>query len=76
MATNPVNLAESDYKTALARARQTAEAAGELRPPMTGRIVSPLDPEERSAVLRLLTDGTYARAATMVGEQDPDLADQ
>jgi hypothetical protein len=62
-------------REAVVRARQAAEAAGELRPPEPGPCRSPLPPEAAEAILELLRDGTYAAAVARVVAEDPELAD-
>ncbi|MCA1846537.1 MAG: hypothetical protein LC792_25750 [Actinobacteria bacterium] len=75
MATDPLAL-HDDFAAVVAKTRREVVAAGEHKAPTPGDYVSPLGPEERDAIMRLLHDGTYARAAARVGEEDPDLADQ
>jgi hypothetical protein len=74
MATDPIDLSD-DLAVAVSRARRALEERGELRPPVIRPFVSPLDDEERAAVLEALKSGAYERAVTEIGEQDPDLAD-
>lgn len=50
--------------------------SGEDKAPAAGEYVSPFGPEERDAIMRLLRDGTYHRAAARIGEEDPELSDQ
>ena len=75
MATDPISLGD-DFEAAVARARRSAELAGELRPPVIGPYVSPLDDEERDLVLEVLRDGTYEGAVAAIAAEDPDLASQ
>jgi hypothetical protein len=75
VATDPLAL-EDDFSAVVDRVRREIVASGENRPPDPGGYTSPLGPEERDAIMRLLHDGTYARAAARVGDDDPDLADQ
>jgi hypothetical protein len=75
VATDPLRL-EDDFANVVARVRREIVAAGKHKAPKSGRYQSPLGPEEREAILRLLRDGTYHRAAARVGEEDPELADQ
>jgi hypothetical protein len=72
MATDPVDLSD-DLAAALSRARRSLEERGELRPPVIRPFVSPLDDEERAAVLEALRTGAFERAAAELGAQDPDL---
>jgi hypothetical protein len=75
MATDPRAL-DDDFYVVVDRIRGEIVAAGENKPPVPGGYTSPLGPEERDAIMRLLRDGTYARAAARVGIEDPELADQ
>lgn len=75
MATDPL-ARHDDFAAVVGRVRQEVAAAGENRPPVPGGYTSPLGPEERDAIMRLIHDGTYARAAARVGIEDPELADQ
>jgi len=50
--------------------------AGENKAPLAGEYGTPFGIEERDAIMRLLRDGTYHRAAARVGEEDPELSDQ
>jgi len=70
---NPSGLAD-DFGTAVATARRRLAAKGELSPPNPRPYVSPLDDEEREAVLELLRSGAYADVAAAVSTDDPDLA--
>ena len=65
-----------DFEAVVARARRAAELAGALQPPVIGPYVSPLSPEEREAVLALLSDGTYQCAVDAIAAEDPDLASE
>lgn len=67
---------QDDFVAVVERARRELVAAGENKAPVAGGYVSPLGAQERDAIMRLLHDGTYARAAARVGAEDPDLADQ
>ena len=75
MATDPRRL-EDDFAEVVARVRRDIAAAGRNKAPKPGGYRSPFGPEERDAVLRLLRDGTYHRAAARVVEVDLELADQ
>lgn len=75
MATDPLAL-HNDLFAVVDRVRREVVAAGENRPPVPGGYTSPLGPEERDVIMRLIYDGTYARAAARVGIEDPELADQ
>lgn len=75
VATNPLRL-EDDFDAVVAKVRRELIAAGKNKAPAIGEYVSPLGPEERTAIMRLLRDGTYHKAAARVGEEDPELADQ
>jgi len=61
-----------ELRQVVERARQTAEAAGELRPPAVG----PIRAEAREAVIGLLRDGSYAAAVARIAAADPELADR
>lgn len=74
MATDPVDL-PNERALAVARVRRELEAKGELRPPVIGPFVSPLDDEERAAIAEALRTGAYERAVAEIGRSDPDLAD-
>jgi hypothetical protein len=63
-----------DLWAAVARARARAEETGELRPVVTGALKTPVSDELRAFVRQVLADGTYAREAKRIGEDDPDLA--
>lgn len=75
MATDPLAL-DDDFAAVVERVRREVAAAGENKAPVPGGYVSPLGAYERDAIMRLLRDGTYARASARVGAEDPDLADQ
>lgn len=75
VATDPLAF-QDDFVAVVERVRREVAAAGENKAPVAGGYVSPLGAQERDAVMRLLHDGTYARAAARVGTEDPDLADQ
>jgi hypothetical protein len=74
VATDPVDL-RNERALAVERVRGELEARGELRPPVIGPFVSPLDDEERAAVAEALRTGAYERAVAEIGTNDPDLAD-
>jgi hypothetical protein len=74
MAMQPLEV--DDLETVVLRARRQLVASGRHKAPATGLYASPLDAEERAAVLALLRNGTYREAARRVGEADPELADQ
>lgn len=65
-----------ELREVVARARRAAEAAGELRPPGTGPLVSPMPVEARDLVMEWLRDGGYAAAVARIADIDPDLADR
>ena len=75
VATDPLDL-EDDIVAVVARARRRMIAAGKDKAPVVGAYRSPFRAEEREAILELLRDGTYHRAAARVAAADPDLADQ
>jgi hypothetical protein len=75
VATRPLE-SRDDFADAVRRVRAEIVAAGEDRAPVAGEYVSPIEPGERDAIMRLLHDGTYRRAAARVGAEDPELADQ
>jgi hypothetical protein len=75
VATDPLVL-QDDFAAIVERVRHEVAASGENKAPVPGGYESPLGAEERDAIMRLLRDGTYARAAARVGIEDPDLADQ
>lgn len=75
MATEPDAL-HDDLFAVVDKIRREVAAAGEDKAPGSGGYASTLGPEEREAIMRLLRDGTYARAAARVGNDDPELADQ
>lgn len=75
MAAGPPALPD-DFAAVVDRIRREVAAAGENRAPVPEGYVSPLGADERAAIVRLLQDGTYARAAAGVGAEDPALADQ
>jgi hypothetical protein len=66
MATDPIDLSD-DLAAAVSRARRALEGRGELRPPVLRPFVSPLDDEERAAVLEALNSGAYERAVAEIG---------
>lgn len=75
MATDPLAL-HDDLSAVVDRVRRDIAAAGENKPPVPGGYTSPLGPEERDVIMHLIHDGTYARAAARIGNEDPELADQ
>lgn len=75
VATEPDAL-QDDFFAVVDRVRREVVAAGENKAPASGGFTSTLGPEEREAIMRLLRDGTYARAAARVGKDDPELSDQ
>jgi hypothetical protein len=75
VATDPLAL-HDDFAAVVDRVRREVAEAGENKAPAPGGYVSPLGAEERDAIMRLLHDGTYARAAARIGVDDPDPADQ
>lgn len=66
--TRPVHLVEAVH-----RARVGLETSGEL--PRPGGYRSPLGPEDRAVVARLIADGTYRRLADAVAATDHEVAD-
>jgi hypothetical protein len=58
------------------RARAALVEDGELPAQHREAYRSPLGPEEREFVLRVLRDGTYDAAVAQIGLEDPELADQ
>jgi hypothetical protein len=76
VALDPLALDDDDLAAVVERVRREVAAAGENKAPSPGGYRSPLGIEERDAIMRLLRDGTYARAAARIGDDDPDLADQ
>jgi hypothetical protein len=72
VATDNVDLAQ--LEVAVARARGRAAASGELHPKASSSAPSPVGAAVGEFVERILTDGTYARTALRIGEEDPDLA--
>jgi hypothetical protein len=73
VSTRPVHL-DPDLADAVKRARVGLEASGEL--PRPGGYRSPLSPEGRAEVDRIIRDGTYKRLADAVAATDPEIADQ
>ncbi len=61
---------------AVERARELAEATGELRTSPWSGPASPLSPETREIVASWVSDGGYERALGDVVANDVDLADQ
>jgi hypothetical protein len=61
----------------LADAVERARAAlGGDELPRPGGYRSPLGPEDRAVVARIIADGTYRRLADAVAATDPEIADQ
>jgi hypothetical protein len=75
VATDPIE-PRDDFVAVVGRVRSEIATTGEHKARVVGEYVSPLGPAERDAIMCLLRDGTYHRAAARVGEQDPDLASQ
>ena len=73
MSTRPTHLTP-ELAEAVERARIGLESSGEL--PRPGGYRSPLGPEDRAVVARIIADGTYRRLAEAVAATDPDIADQ
>ena len=67
---------QDDFTVVVDRVRSEILAAGEDKAPAAGEYVSPFGREQRDAIMRLLRDGTYRRAAVGVGRDDPELSDQ
>ncbi len=67
---------KGDFVAVVERVRGEIAATGEDKVRIPDAYVSPLGPTERDAIMRLLRDGTYRRAAARIGEEDPDVADQ
>ncbi len=64
----------ADLEVVIEHARVRAARSGELRPVVTGSFAAAVSDEVADFVQQILTDGTYARAVKLIGEQDPDLA--
>ena len=64
-----------DLKAAADRAREAAEAAGELRPTRIGPIARPIPASLRTAITEDLASGEYQRAASEAVAGDPELAE-
>jgi hypothetical protein len=75
MAGGPIELSP-ELRSVVEHARQAAEAAGELRPPVAGPLQSTIPVEAREAIVGLLRDGTYAASVARIAADDSDLADQ
>ena len=75
MAVDPIELSP-ELGRLVERARLAAEAAGELRPPASGPLLSTVPVEAQEAIVSLLRDGTYADAVARIAAEDPDLADK
>jgi hypothetical protein len=67
---------ESDLSDVVERTRQQLHEAGEDRAAVAGVYDPGLAPAASDAILGLLRDGTYHRAAARIAAVDPDLADQ
>ena len=74
MTTRPLRL-DPALQEAVDRARDALGATGQLQPRPVA-YESPLDEQERGAVARMLTDGTYRRLADAVAAGDAEIADQ
>jgi hypothetical protein len=74
VATRPLRL-DPPLRDAVERARE-ALAASERVHPKPGRYRSHLDDQERAAVARIISNGTYRRLAESVAAADPEIADQ
>ena len=72
MATQPTELGDGNLRSAIARARRAANAAGELDP-RSGPTSLPLADDERQALAAFRRHG-YREASNEVGESDPELA--
>ena len=73
VSTRPLNLTP-ELAEAVERARVGLESSGEL--PRPGGYRSPLSPEGRAVVARIIADGTYRRLADAAAATDPEIADQ
>lgn len=71
--TRPLHLTP-ELAEAVERARVGLESSGEL--PCPGGYRSPLSPEGRAVVARIIADGTYRRLADAAAATDPEIADQ
>jgi hypothetical protein len=65
---------DPELAAVVVRARQHADAVGELHPPV-GHFESPLSSEARAVVAAWIADGGYHSAVAAVVAEDPDLAD-
>jgi hypothetical protein len=74
VATDPVDLNRVRLDEVVARTRRALEARDALRPPVVAVFRSPLDEEERAAVLEALRGGAYERAVAEIAAHDPELA--
>jgi hypothetical protein len=74
VATHPVEF-EDDFATLVARTRHEMIAAGEHKAPAAGVYEPPFGAEARQAIMDLVRDGTYRKAARRVAQDDPELAD-
>ena len=66
--------ASTELEAAVARARARAAATGDLHPIITGTLHGSVSEELADFAQRILTDGTYAREVSRLGQEDPDLA--
>lgn len=73
VSTRPLHLTP-ELAEAVERARVGLESSGEL--PRPGGYRSPLSPEGRAVVARIIADGTYHRLADTAAATDPEIADQ
>jgi hypothetical protein len=73
VATRPPHL-DPALQEAVNCAREALATSGQLRP-KPGTYKSPLSEQERSAVAKILRDGTYRKLADAVAAEDPDIAD-
>ena len=73
MATRPVR-SEHELSALIDEARRAAAQSGELHP-ARGPYCSPLGETERTAVARILGDGTYRELADRLSREDPEIAD-
>jgi len=64
----------ADLARVVEQARVRAAESGELRPVRRGFAERQVPRELADFVVGVLTDGTYARAAAAIGDDDPDLA--
>jgi hypothetical protein len=67
---------DPELSAVVQRARQRAEAGGELRPPRPGTGESVLSSQARAIVRGWLYDGGYDVAVALVVADDPELAIQ